>query len=641
VLDGVVFLSLAAVAFVAALLRGGAKALPEVWPHNAGPQSPQPVVPLAQGRWRQILLALVLLLTVVAFLSLSKNRFTVRGLLCWWGAVLAWLLAHVQVRPGHLKLSDVLGRRPGGLFGGAISIRLSWVALALLCVLALSFFFHVYRVDATPAEAQSDHVEASEDVRSILHGQYMIFFPRNTGREATQFYLTAGLSHITGYSFFTLKLAMALVGALNVIPMFFLGKELLDRRFGLLAAFFMAVSYWHIIVSRIGWRIVLAPLWTTVTLYFLLRAFRTRRRNDFLLAGLSLGAGLYGYMSFRVTPLLVVALFVLEALLNRRPELELKAFLTNGALLVGTSMWVYLPMFRYMYDEPRMLWYRVLTRTTDLERPIGPSALSVFADNVKRALQMFNWIGDAAWTASVPGRAVLDDVSAALFVLGVASLLVLLLVKRRLVALYIAVAMFLLLLPSTLAIAFPIENPSNIRASGVIPLMIVLVALPVYLACRQVVQALRGGTGLVIAVVVLALLMGQAARLNYRLYYEEYDQQYRRAAWNASDMAHVMQGFADSLGSIYDTYIIGTAYWVDHRAVALTLRNMEWNNLIMDMREAEPHLLEPRNRLYLFNPSNLAAESWLREHYPQGKLMRFQAFIPEKDFMIYLAMAQP
>jgi hypothetical protein len=78
---------------------------------------------------------------------------------------------------------------------------------------------------------------------------------------------------------------------------------------------------------------------------------------------------------------------------------------------------------------------------------------------------------------------------------------------------------------------------------------------------------------------------------------------------------------------------------VDHRAVALTLRNMEWNNLIMIMSEAEPHLLEPRNRLYLFNPVNLDAERWLREHYPDGRLMRFQAFIPEKDFMIYYAPA--
>ncbi len=639
VLDGVVFLLLAALLFLLAATRKRSGVELSIWPLNAKSSPDEAWVPLAPGRWQQAFLALLVLFSAVAFGSLAKNRFTARGVLCWWGAVVAWLLATVHVRPEALtrRIAAVAElraawRRPH------IEIRLGRMALLLLLVLAVSFVFHVYRIGATPAEAQSDHVEASEDVRSILNGNYMIFFPRNTGREATQFYLTAAMSHITGYSFSTLKLTVALIGSLNVIPMYFLGKEFLDRRFGLLAAFFMAISYWHIIVSRIGWRIVLAPFWTSATLYFLLRAFRTRRRNDYLLTGLALGAGLYGYMSFRVTPLLVVALFVLKAILDRGSDFQWKSFLTSGVLLVVTSMLVYLPMFRYMYDEPRMLWYRVLTRTTDLERPLESPA-RVFANNVKRGLQMFNWMGDGAWTASVPGRPALDYISGGLFVLGVAYLLYLLLFKRRPIALYLVVAIFVLLLPSTLAIAFPVENPSNIRASGVIPVVVLLVALPLYVVARQVLDSLRGGPGVLIVVILGGLLLVQAARLNFELYYADYDQQYRRAAWNASDMARVMQGFADSLGSIYDTHVIGTAHWVDHRAVALTLRNMEWNNLIMDMREAEPHLLEPRNRLYIFNPVNLEAERWLLENYPNGRLMRFQAFIPEKDFMIFFAPA--
>jgi 4-amino-4-deoxy-L-arabinose transferase-like glycosyltransferase len=639
VLDGVLLLAVSVVLFLAASWRRGAGQELAVWPQNVHAPLDGREVALVGGRLQQLLIAIVVLLSAVAFLSLGGNQFTVRGVVCWAGAVLAWLLANVHVRPDVLRVPRGDALRQAVLRGSA-KIRVSWTALALLAILLVSLFFHVYRIDAIPAEAQSDHVEASEDVRSILNGDHMIFFPRNTGREATQFYLTAALSRVFGYSFFTLKLTMALVGALNVIPMYFLGRELVDKRFGLLAAFFMAISYWHVIVSRIGWRIALAPFWTTVTLYFLLRAFRTGRRNDYLLGGLSLGAGLYGYMSFRIAPALIVLLFVLKAALDCGPAFEWKAYLLNGFLLVVTSMLVYLPMFRYMYDEPRMLWYRVLTRTTDLERAIELSPAAVFVNNVKRALQMFNWTGDGAWTTSVPGRPALDVVSGGLVVLGAAYLLYLLLVKRRPMALYLLVAIPVLLLPSTMAIAFPIENPSNIRASGVIPVIIVLVALPLYVVARQLLYALRGGTGLLLVVVAGAVLMWQAARLNYELYFVDYDQQYRRAAWNASDIARVMQGFADSLGSIYDAHYIGTAHWVDHRAIALTLRNMEWNNLIMNMREAEPHLAEPRNRLYILHPGNAEAERWLREHYPNGRLMRFQAFVPDKDFLIYLALAQ-
>ena len=640
-LDGALLLGAAVLIFLLSVARQRDSIPAQLWPRR-GPATGDPSgATLPDKNVQMLLLSLALVLVSIAFASLGDNQFTARGVLCWVGAVAVWLLATIEVAQRPLRLTvpgratlDAL-RQQGGLI-----LRGSWVALLLTGILLVSLFFHVYRIDATPAEPQSDHVEASEDVRSILNGNHMIFFPRNTGREATQFYLTALMSKVFGYGFTTLKLTMALVGALNVIPMYLLGKEMLDRRFGLLAAFLMGISYWHIIVSRIGWRIVLAPFWTTVTLYFLLRALRSERRNDYLWSGLALGAGLYGYMSFRITPLLVVALLGLKLALDRGPGFQLKRFATNAGLLVVTSMLVYLPMFRYMYDEPRMLWYRVLTRTTDLERTVQESTAEIFVDNIRRGLLMFNWEGDGAWTASVPGRPALDYVMGGLFVLGAAYVLYLLLRGRRMLALYLLVAVFVLLLPSTLAIAFPIENPSNIRASGVIPVVIVLAALPLYVVATQLLAALRGGTGLALVAVVGGLLLGQSARLNYDLYYLEYDQQYRRAAWNATDMARVMQGFADSVGDIYDTHIIGTAYWVDHRAVALSLRNMEWNNLIMDMSEAEPHLSEPRNRLYIFNVSNAEAENWLKRNYPNGRLMRFRASLPEKDFQIFLAPAQ-
>jgi len=640
-LDGMLLLGAAVVAFLLAIGQQPQSIPERLWPRRVPLKDDPAGSTLPDKNVKLLLLSLVALLAAIAFASLSDNQFTLRGVLCWMGALLAWLLATVEVRQRPLKIK-VPGRGAfvGLLQQGGVVLRGSWVVLLLVGILCLSLFFHVSRIDATPAEPQSDHVEASEDVRSILNGNHMIFFPRNTGREATQFYLTALMSKVFGYGFTTLKLTMALVGALNVIPMYLLGKELLDRRFGLLTAFLMSVSYWHIIVSRIGWRIVLAPFWTTVTLYFLLRAFRSGRRNDFLWTGLALGAGLYGYMSFRVTPLLIVALMVLKAVFDRGPTLDWKRYATNGALLVATSMLVYLPMFRYMYDEPRMLWYRVLTRTTDLERTVEQSTVEVFVNNVKRGLLMFNWEGDGAWTASVPGSPALDYVMGGLLVLGVAYLLYVLLRGRRAVALYLIVAVFILLLPSTLAIAFPIENPSNIRASGVIPVILVLVGLPLYAVACQVIDTLRGGTGLVLVALLAGLLLGQSARLNYELYYVDYDRQYRSAAWNASDMARVMQGFADSVGDIYDTYIVGTAYWVDHRAVALSLRNMEWNNLIMDMNQAESHLVEPKNRLYIFNVNNVEAERWLKESYPDGRLMRFRASLPDKDFNIFLAPAQ-
>ncbi len=641
VVDGVFFLALAVGLFLVVILKDRSESL-TLWPLNGSTMQTPEQEPLVRGPWYRVLLVAMLLLSAAAFISLAKNRFTLPGALCWCGALAAWLLATVQVQPGRARWKpwDRATWTDQARRGGVV-LRGNWVALLLLCILALAFFFRVYRIDALPSDPESDHVEASEDVRDILDGQYRIFMPRNTGREPTQFYLTAALARVFGFGFVTLKLTMALVGALNVIPMYFLGKELLDRRFGVLAAFLVAISYWHVIISRIGLRIVLAPLWTSVTLYFLLRAFRTGRRNDYLLTGLSLGLGLYGYQAFRIVPLLVVVLCMLKVILDRGPSFDRRRFVVNVALLVITSVLAFLPMLRYWYDDPRMFWYRALTRATPLETEIRRNQSAVFIDNVKNALLMFNWIGDDAWPESVPTRPSLDYVTGAFLILGAAYVLYLLLRKRQVIALYLLVSVFVLLLPSTLAIAFPNENPSHLRASAVIPVIILISALSAYVLATYVVRILRGGLGLLLVVVLGGLLAWQAVRLNFRTYFVDYYEHYRRSAWNATDMARVIRGFGDSLGDVHDAYLICTAYWIDGHAVSLMLKDMRWNNFIFSPNEMEPHLGEPRNRLYIFNPVNAEAELWLREHYPTGQLMRFQAFEPDKDFMVYLAPAQP
>lgn len=639
VLDGVTLLAVGVILFLAVVSRRQS-AEPALWPRSIDRVTRSQEVPLVKASWRKALLVATLLLAGIAFLSLAKNHFTWPGLLCWWGALLTWLLATWQIdsqRPAW-RLPQ-WSTWQTALRRGGVSLRANWSTLLLLGILFLSLFFRLYHIDSLPTDPESDHVEASQDVNDILHGQYRIFFPRNTGREPTQFYLTAALAHVFGFGFVTLKLTMALVGALNVIPMYWLGKELLDKRLGLLAAFMMAISYWHTIISRIGLRIALAPLWTTITLYLLLRAFRTGRRNDYLLSGISLGLGLYGYMAFRMVPLLIVVLFALKALLDRGPAFDGKRFATHFALLVITSAIVFLPLLRYMYDDPKMYWYRALTRTTPLETGIQRSATAVFADNVKNALLMFNWIGDDAWPEAVEGKPSLDYVTGALLVLGVAYVLYLLVLKRRIISVYLLVSAFVLLLPSTLAIAFPAENPSHLRASAVIPVILLVAALAAYIVGQQVLRALRGGTGIVLVCLAGIVLLWQSTSANYHIYFHDYYEHYRRSAWNATDMARVITSFGNTLGDVHDAYLVCSPYWIDGRAVSLMLRDMRWENFLYKGSDAQPQLAEPRNHLYIFKPDNAEVEQWLYEHYPSGQLLHFQAFEPDKDFMIFYAPA--
>jgi 4-amino-4-deoxy-L-arabinose transferase-like glycosyltransferase len=143
---------------------------------------------------------------------------------------------------------------------------------------------------------------------TVLHGQTSIFFVRNTGREALQMYMTAGIIQLfnTGYSHLSLKIGTVLAGLLTLPFIYLLGKEVGSKRIGLLAFVFAGIAYWPNVISRVGLRFPLYPLFVAPVLYFLLRGIRTSNRNDFILSGLFLGIGLHGYTPIRILPVVIL-----------------------------------------------------------------------------------------------------------------------------------------------------------------------------------------------------------------------------------------------------------------------------------------------------------------------------------------------
>ncbi len=221
----------------------------------------------------------------------------------------------------------------------------------------------------------------------------------------------------------------------------------------------------------------------------MLRALNLGRRNDFLLCGLALCFGLYGDMAFRAMPLAVGLClgvkFIADLVAAQgRPNFR---FLGNASLLVLTSLLVYAPLGRYAIEFRDNYWYRIQTRGAESEIPLE-NPMSTFFTNVKDALLMFNWQGDVVWVYNIPFRPALDFVMGALLVLGVVILLLRWLRFREMVIVYMAIVFFVMLMPTALAIAFPVENPAFRRGGGIIPSVFVVEALPVY--CKSAV--LRG-----------------------------------------------------------------------------------------------------------------------------------------------------
>jgi hypothetical protein len=446
----------------------------------------------------------------------------------------------------------------------------------------------------------------------------------------------------TGLSFTSLKLGTAILGFLTLPFVYLLGKEIGGARVGLFAFILTGIGYWPNVISRVGLRFPLYPLFVASMLFFLIRGLRTRNRNDFLLSGLFLGIGLHGYSAMRIVPLVVVAAFVLYGLhsQSKGARRELPIWLTILALV---SMFVFLPLLRYWIDNPAEYGYRVSTRMTGLEQSITEPIPIIFLSNLWNALKMFNYDNGTVWVASVTQRPALDVVSGALFLIGVVLVIVRYVRNRHWLDLFLLVSIPLLQMPSILSLAFPNENPTLNRAGAAY--------IPAFLLGAMALDGLltsfgRGRLRSMLIWVIAGGLIYLSALQNYDLVFRQYKDAFRAASWNTSDMAKVIEEFKLIFNRTDTVWVVPFPHWADTRlpAVWLGIPNRDiamWReNLPGTVELTGPKLFMVKANLE--NPDGNDQESLevLQELYPNGQLRMFDSDVPGHDFWIFLVPDQ-
>lgn len=594
---------------------------------------PSSLLPVTLPNVPMLPLLLSTVLALAAFLEFKNNLFTPLNLTLWGLSLIFFFLALWENRPTLASLWRRLqefSRRP------AWQINITRWGVLVLLVAAIVTFFRLYRIDAIPAEPFSDHAEKILDVYDITQGQTHIFFPRNTGREAIQMYWTLLIAKVfgTGLSFLSLKLGTALLGLLTLPYMYWLGKEWGSSRLGLLAMFLFGMAYWPNVISRIGLRFPLYPLFVAPTLLYLTRGLRTRQLNDFLLSGLFLGLGLHGYSPFRIMPFVVLAAFGVYWLHPQSVGARRQA-VTWLLIVAWTSLLVFLPLLRYALEHPDIYSYRAFSRLGNSEQPLPGPAWQIFLSNVWRGLQMFHWDNGEIWVNSIPHRPALDVVTAVFFLFGALLLLVRYARQRDWRDLFLLMSIPLLQLPSTLSLAFPNENPALNRAGGAAVAVILVAAL----ALDGLIATFEFGQRRGWAALLVGFLLFTALNQNYDLVFHQFDQQYRDGAWNTSEMGKVIQQFGQTYGQTDTIWIIPYPYWVDTRLPGV------WagipNRDFAIFRENLPETLsQPFPKMFIYHPADVESEAALRALYPQGTISRYHSAYANKDFMMYFVPSE-
>lgn len=339
--------------------------------------------------------------------------------------------------------------------------------LILVLILAVSAFFRFYKITETPPGLYPD--EAANGVNAldaITQNDWRIFYPENNGREGLFINIQSLSVKIFGAYPWSLRIVSGFFGVLTVLGTFFLTRLFWGRATALTASYLMAISFWPVNFSRIGFRAIMLPFILVWAFYFLWSGLAQKSRLRVLIAGLIYGAGFHTYISWRVSPLLVVLMFI-AFLIAKRSVFDKKIVL-RALFIFGAGAFVtMLPLMLYYAREPADF----LGRAAQVSIFNSPSPARAFAESAVKTLGMFNFYGDGNWRHNLAGRAEL------FWPIGIGFLVGLAYAARHLTSpknFFLVAWFFIMLLPNFLA---PEGAPHALRALGALPAIFILSAV--------------------------------------------------------------------------------------------------------------------------------------------------------------------
>lgn len=527
--------------------------------------------------WGAVPAALGAAAALGSYAFFGGNRLTLVGVLLWQGGLAVFIGGTV----GWDTLAGAFRRlKP-------FSIRLTLPVVGLTMITLAGAFFRLWQIATLPAEPGVDLPLILMNVEKVLEGEWPIFFTLHPGREGLYIYLSAGYVKLFGLSYPALRTFGALLGTLTIPLVYLLGRRLYDQEVGLLAAVWVALSRWHIILSRTGLRFILMPIFCLLLVLALDKALRGLRPLHWAAVGLVLGWGFHTYSAWLIMPALVITGWLVHQVLTRGWSQQ--AF--SGLLLaLAIAAMLAVPLLRVAHDDPQIVSLRVLSRITGREQPLPADVVQTTWKNVVRTVQMFSLTGDGVAHLNVPLKRQLGLVSAALLLPGLAYLVV----RYRQSALLL-LALVITCLPSTLAIAFPNEVPNAGRSSGAIGLVCLVSALPMVLWRRQLSAVLAGWIKPRVARAALRALLTAALLVSLviegRETWVDYFERYRMVQPGGNDAISTrLVGIIEQFSQSGQVYLKAYPHWYDGNALRTQLRlaGIDWENEIQEVRADLP-----------------------------------------------------
>lgn len=275
---------------------------------------------------------------------------------------------------------------------GLHALRFRHIGLALVFTIGIAA--RCYHLGQIPRGIFFDEAADGNDAAQAAAAHtYKIFYAADAGREGLWINLISLPVARFGHTAFALRFWSPLMGSLTILLLYLLAARWFGNRIALIAAWFFATSFWHLVFSRIAFRGILVPFFLTGAIYFLQLAFDRAGFRMILwtaVAGAFYGLGFYSYIPYRITPLLFVLIFYLAYRTGTVPKRRLATAFTIWTL---SALLTALPLGLFFLRNPAMFSNRM--SNVSIFNARSPAVTLLL--NIIREVGMFFFKGDANW----------------------------------------------------------------------------------------------------------------------------------------------------------------------------------------------------------------------------------------------------
>lgn len=351
------------------------------------------------------------------------------------------------------------------------------IAILLVLILFVATFFRFYNLTQAPPGLYPDEATNGVNALEALNNKnWKVFYPENNGREGLFINIQSLSLKIFGAQPWALRGVSGVFGVLTILGLFLLTQLLWNNRLALLASYLMAISFWPVNFSRLGFRAIMLPFILVWAFYFLWRGLLLKKYWLILIGGLIYGLGFHTYISWRASPLIIV-LFFSFLLLKRRStknqSFHLEALLPSmGIFILGAIISASPLLWYYLHNQADFMGRAAQVSIFNSNSPIKSLAISI-----AKTLGMFNIAGDFNWRHNLAGRPELFWPVGLGFLIGLIGAFKNLKntnYKLLITNYFLIIWFFIMLLPNFLA---PEGAPHALRALGALPAVFIFSAL--------------------------------------------------------------------------------------------------------------------------------------------------------------------